>query len=210
MKQYHKNPRQMTARQDADLRRWLREFGDLSGIVHDLNSDEIIGGNQRGRIFDIDQCEIELAEGPHEPDEQGTVAHGYVTWQGARYAYRQVRWTPKQCEQANIIANKAGGTFDFDALANGFEFDDLLDWGFDKWELGGIADPIDYDEAWKGMPEFEQEDLSPVKSIKVNFASIGDIEAFSELIGQTLTEKTRSIWYPKAEERKFMDKRYVE
>jgi len=44
-KLYHKNPRQISERQYADLRRWLSEFGDLSGVVHDLNSDEIIVGN---------------------------------------------------------------------------------------------------------------------------------------------------------------------
>ena len=46
MKLYHKNPRQITKKQYSDLETWLRELGDLSGIVHDLNSDEIIGGNQ--------------------------------------------------------------------------------------------------------------------------------------------------------------------
>ena len=84
MKQYHKNPRTISDDDLADLRRWLEELGDLSGIVHDLNSDEIIGGNQRGRVFDINQCEIVLVDGPHEPDGQGTVAHGFVVWQGAR------------------------------------------------------------------------------------------------------------------------------
>lgn len=137
MKQYHKNPRQMTKRQNDDLTRWLRELGDLSGIVHDLNSDEIIGGNQRGRIFDIDKCEI-VIEHEQEPDEQGTVGLGYVIWEGKRYSYRQVRWTEEQCEQANIVANKAGGNWDWDGLANGFEFDNLLEWGFNEKELLGL------------------------------------------------------------------------
>jgi hypothetical protein len=41
--------------------------------------------------------------------------------------------------------------------------------------------------------------LSAYKSIHVNFACQADYDAFSELIGQKLTEKTRSIWYPPAE-----------
>jgi len=135
MKQYHKNPRQITGKQYGDLERWLRELGDLSGIVHDLNSDEIIGGNQRSRVFDVNKCQVELSGEPHEPDEQGTVAHGFIVWEGKRYAYRQVRWDARQCEQANIVANKAGGGWDFDTLANNFELDDLLDWGFEPKEL---------------------------------------------------------------------------
>lgn len=135
MKLYHKNPRQITKKQYSDLETWLRELGDLSGIVHDLNSDEIIGGNQRSRILDINACEIMIEE-PHEPDEQGTVAQGYAIWEGKKYSYRQVRWTPEQCEKGNIVANKAGGGFDFDILANQFELQDLLEFGFEKFELG--------------------------------------------------------------------------
>lgn len=98
MKVYHKNPRQISERQMADLRRWLRELGDLSGIIHDLNSDEIVGGNQRARVFgllDLNHAEIVVTDSQDEPDEQGTVGLGYIDWQGHRYTYRQVRWTPR-------------------------------------------------------------------------------------------------------------------
>ena len=81
MKQYHKNPRQITEKQFADLQKWLRELGDLSGIVHDLNTDEIIGGNMRSRVFDVNACQIELTGEAHEPDEQGTVANGFIVWE---------------------------------------------------------------------------------------------------------------------------------
>jgi len=65
--------------------------------------------------------------------------------------------------------------------------------------IAGIQEEIDPNELWKGMPEFEQEDLSPAKSITVNFASMNDYEKFASLVGQKLTEKTRSIWYPQAQ-----------
>ena len=139
MKHFANNPRQITERQFSDLRRWLAEFGDLSGIVHDLNSDEIVGGNQRARVFDVNECDVILTSQLEEPDEQGTVALGYVVWHDKAYAYRQVRWTPEQCRQANIIANKAGGTWDFDMLANTFEVDELLTLGFEEFELVGFC-----------------------------------------------------------------------
>ena len=148
MKQYHKNPRQITQRQMDQLTGSLSELGDLSGIVHDLNSDSIIGGNQRSRAFNIDLCEIEITHNGQEPDEQGTVAHGYVIWKNHRFAYRQVRWTPEQCAQANIQANKLGGSWDFDVLANEFDIPDLLEWGFEPWELavGEVEAPEDFAE----------------------------------------------------------------
>jgi len=194
---YHKNPRQITEKQFNDLDEWLSELGDLSGIVHDLNSDEVIGGNQRSRVFDINKCEIVLTEELEEPDDQGTVAHGYVIWKGKKYAYRQVRWDDKQCEKANIVSNKGGGSMDFDILANEFDVDDLLDWGFQSYELGIAGDDIDYDKEWEGMPEFEQEDVTPIKELRVKFLTKDAFIDFAALINQSISiESGRSIWYP--------------
>ena len=63
-----------------------------------------------------------------------------------------------------------------------------------------------WEEHWKGMPEFKQEDLTPKKSIIVNFSSDEDMLAFSKLIGQTVTENTRSIWYPEADINTYVNK----
>ena len=209
MKLYHKNPRQITEKQFNDLDEWLSELGDLSGIVHDLNSDEVIGGNQRSRVFDINKCEIVLTEELEEPDDQGTVAHGYVIWKGKKYAYRQVRWDDKQCEKANIVSNKGGGSMDFDILANEFEVDDLLDWGFKSYELGIAGDDIDYDKEWEGMPEFEQEDKASYQSIHVHFKNEDEVLEFGKLLGQNLTDKTRSIWFTKREQMDYGDDQYT-
>ena len=65
----------------------------------------------------------------------------------------------------------------------------------------------DWKQEWLNMPEFENQDCSPVKSIKVSFASEEDIQKFAELIGQTVTMKTRTVWYPKA--KKLVDVREV-
>jgi len=156
-KQYHKNPRQITTKQMTMLAHDLAELGDLSGIVHDLNTDEIIGGNQRSKIFDLAKLNIVLTEELPEPDEQGTVALGYVLWQGKKYAYRAVRWDAKTAEKANIVANKAGGTWDFDILANEFELDDLLEWGFEPFELG-LDDSEDVDLSAPALGSAEKTD----------------------------------------------------
>jgi hypothetical protein len=140
-KQYHKNPRQITTKQMTRLALTLEKLGDLSGIVHELNTNALIGGNQRGKIFRLDECEIVLTDAFDEPDNQGTVGLGYAIWHGKKYAYRQVRWDAKTAEEANVTANKGGGTFDFDILANEFEIDDLLEWGFEFFELGLYDDP---------------------------------------------------------------------
>lgn len=67
---------------------------------------------------------------------------------------------------------------------------------------------VDYKEMWKGMPEFVQEDARPIKQILVGFATPEDILKFSKLVGQPITDKTRSIWYPKVEDDGALDKRW--
>jgi hypothetical protein len=63
---------------------------------------------------------------------------------------------------------------------------------------------------WRGMPEFVQEDLEPWKSLIVHFESRADMEAFSKLVNQTLTYRTRSIYFPPAEIGRYADKRYAD
>lgn len=65
-------------------------------------------------------------------------------------------------------------------------------------------------EHWKDMPEFVQKDLTPIFSVIVHFEKKEDVKKFAELIGQTITYKTRSLWYPKAEIGRIVDKLYVD
>lgn len=60
------------------------------------------------------------------------------------------------------------------------------------------------------MPEFVQNDLTPVKTIYVHFETLQDMAAFAVLVDQPITTNTRSIWYPEAEIGRFADKRYID
>ena len=88
----------------------------------------------------------------------------------------------------------AWGEWDFDLLS-GWDDLPLVDWGI-KMNKFEVDDP---NKEWEGMPEFEQEDKSAYRAIHVNFATEKDVQDFADLIGQGITEKTRSIWHPKAE-----------
>lgn len=134
MKQYGKNPRKITKKQLEQLKANIEELGDLSGIVHDLNSDEIISGNQRSKVIDINKCDIQITEKYDKPNQQGTVAWGYVIFEGQKLNYRQVRWDERQREKANITANALGGDWDYDILEDKFDSIDLVDWGLTKLE----------------------------------------------------------------------------
>ena len=62
---------------------------------------------------------------------------------------------------------------------------------------------------WLGMPEYDQDDLMPWRSILVHFRDRIDQHEFASLVGQTITNNTKSIWYPKAEIESFANKRYA-
>ena len=65
-------------------------------------------------------------------------------------------------------------------------------------------------EEWKGMPEFIQEDLTSFRKIIVHFKCQEDVDTFAKLIGQKITPKSPSLWYPKYEIRRYADKRYID
>ena len=49
---------------------------------------------------------------------------------------------------------------------------------------------------WVGMPQFDQEKQTPFAEMTIRFASKEDLDAFSKLIDQKLTPKTKSLWHP--------------
>lgn len=63
---------------------------------------------------------------------------------------------------------------------------------------------------WQGMPEFVQEDLTPYRVINVRFRNQEDVEAFAKLMGQDISPKQKTLWYPKAEFRRAAHLRYVD
>lgn len=129
MKGYNNNPRQITTKQYKALCVSLDELGDLSGIVHNIPTDEIIGGNQRMRALDLKDEDIVITEQYDEPTRAGTVALGYVERHGEKFGYRAVAWDAETCRLANLRANHLGGSDDWDILAG---------WDMETLEAGGV------------------------------------------------------------------------
>lgn len=78
-----------------------------------------------------------------------------------------------------------------------------------KFEQDALFDmPTTIDGLWQGMPRFAQRDLEPMQSVTVHFASVDDRRRFSELVGQTVTPMTRSLWYPRAEIGRYVTKAF--
>jgi len=54
----------------------------------------------------------------------------------------------------------------------------------------------DWKKEWVGMPEFIQEKQDVYAKIIFRFENEEDLKEFSKLIGQKLTKKTKSAWFP--------------
>ena len=170
-----RNPRQISKDQAKRLAQSFDEFGQVETIAIGPDS-EVYNGHQRLNVL------LDKHGGDYEVE--------------VRVASRAL--SEKEREKLTVFLHKgAAGDWDFDTLSE-WDVPDLIEWGFKAYELGipGANDP---NEEWEGMPEFEQEDLSAYKSIIVHFDSPDNMANFSELVNQTITEKTKSIWYPKHE-----------
>jgi len=111
--EWDKNPRQLKEHDAEHLKKSLDAFGVADPLI--INTDNrIIGGHMRRRI---------MLQSGYKPDDLVDV----------RVPEREL--TEREAEELAIRLNKNTGDWDFDALANNFELDDLLDWGFDKKEL---------------------------------------------------------------------------
>lgn len=120
-----KNPRRVTDAKLGALKRSLAEFGDLSGVVFNRRSGQLIGGHQRQRVLPA-KAQVVVTERFAEPTAAGTVALGHVTVDGERFAYREVDFDPARERAANIAANKGAGEWDLEQLGEWFrELNDL-------------------------------------------------------------------------------------
>lgn len=63
---------------------------------------------------------------------------------------------------------------------------------------------------WEGMPEFVQEKKEEYAKIIFRFNNEEDLQEFAKLIGQKLTNKTKSAWHPQLVRGVDSNKRYVD
>ena len=75
--------------------------------------------------------------------------------------------------------------------------------------FGNLDELSSWHTEWNGMPEYTQNDLMPIQQIIINFESREDIKKFAKLVGQNLTYKTKSIWYPEAKKESVVNKKYI-
>ncbi len=109
------NPRKITDEQLEALKKAMAAYGDLSGLVVNLNTGHLVGGHQRVKI--LGNLPVEILKRYPNPTPRGTVAEGVVLYRGERFVYREVKWDENTENAAMVAANKHGGDWDLPALS---------------------------------------------------------------------------------------------
>jgi hypothetical protein len=155
--------------------------------ARDAGIDEVIFVHTNGRQL------VSVIRDDIEPGSAEAIALGLEDNETAHKSYSP---------DLDVLAAVAEGD---NAILSALRANDKV---FDGMVEGMTPQQIDYQKEWEGMPEFEQEDKTAFQSIHIHFKTQGDVDNFAELTGQKITNKTRSIWYPKIEIERYADKRY--
>lgn len=155
----------------------------------------------------------------------GYILAGNHRWKAAKEAGASsipVAWIDVEEEHANRIMladNRTNDIASYDeaglaALLTelnesiGLEGTGYLQTDLDLLLEGASVDEVDPMEEWTGMPEFEMQDKTAFKSIIIHCKDQKSIDSFSKVIGQTITDKTRMLWYPEMIIERAADKVY--
>jgi hypothetical protein len=186
------NRREHNERNLGMVREALHEVGTARSIVIDEN-DIILAGNgvtEAARLAGITNVRIIESQG----DEL--------------IAIRRRGLTPEQKRKLSIFDNRTSelSTWSNEQLAAdrdaGLELRPFWTEAEEAMLLGQAVAP-----EWSGMPEFEQDDVTAWRSIKVHFACQEDFDAFAALVGQPLGPHSKFMWYPRAERESVRDMR---
>ena len=106
------NPRELTKKQYAEIKESIAKFGLVDPLIvniHPTRKNILVGGHQSLQVI----IDMGLKTAPCV----------------------EVNLDEKQEKELNIRLNKNHGQWNYDNLANFFDVDNLVDWGFDSKEL---------------------------------------------------------------------------
>jgi len=184
------NPRKISDVALAGLRASIARFGLVEPIVFNERTGHIVGGHQRYKaLLDTgeDDTQVVVVDIPETDEKALNVTLNNPAIMG------------QFTEELQVVLEELKVELP-DDLYTGLRLEHIE------------VNPPDYDiqDEWKGMPECESSDKGPYRQLIISFASEEDIQAFSKLIEQKITPKTKSLWYPPAEIGRYADKRYID
>ena len=129
------NPKRMSKKQADGLRLSIERFGFAVPFLVSPNGD-IYDGHQRQTLMGAIR----------EYGPNATV--------DVRVSSRPLTDDERRELVVRLKQNQAG--WDFDMLPNLYEQDELLEWGFDEWELGDKPASEEWEGAFSGLPDSDR------------------------------------------------------
>lgn len=194
-----RNPNKGTVRGTAMIEDSLRNYGAGRSILVDKEGNVLAGNktllaaNELGlsvKVVETDGTELVVVQ--RTDLDIDTPKGRQLTIADNRASEVSLDW------DADVLQALQADNVDLSPFFNDGELAHLLDTGED----------LDYDAMWQGMPEFEQQDKTAWKTLNVHFENEADLMAFAELVQQSLTVQTKSIWYPKHEKENLKNMRW--
>lgn len=196
-----RNANRGTDRGRALLEQSLRELGAGRSILVD-KAGRIIAGNKTYETWQEMSNAVEIIKTQGDKlivvqrddldlDEPNGIARRLAYYDN-RTGQLDLEWDIEQ-----LMSDLDSG-MDLGDLFYDFELDTLI---------GSLND--EQSEVWDGMPEFVNEDMIH-RTIKVHFENDEDVQAFAKLLKQTLTDKTKYVWYPAKKPDDLKKKVYVD
>jgi hypothetical protein len=172
------NPRKISAENAKRLREDLMRVGNFKPLIIDTNNI-VLGGNQRYK---------ELLK-KHGGDYEVEVS------------YPDKELETDERLDVIILDNKERGEDVIELIGDEYNRR-LAELGYTQVGM------VDYEKMWEGMPSFDQDDDTPFKSVVVHFENQEHVDRFAKLVGQTITEKTKFIYYPSQQRENVKDLAY--
>lgn len=190
---YARNPRR-NAEAIAKVAASIKEFGFRQPIVVDDGMVVIVGHTrlEAAKSLGIKKVPVHIAKGLTEEQVSAYRLADNRTNEEAEWDIELLRQEVTHLESLG-----------FDISVIGFDAADL-----NSIFLERSHGETNADEEWTGMPEFDQQDKRAFRTLHVHFATDKDVKDFAELVNQTITEKTRFLWYPNIVIETYADKRY--
>jgi ParB-like chromosome segregation protein Spo0J len=188
---YGSNPKDHPEEQIDKIASSLRRFGWNQSIVVDGEGVIIVGHGRRLAAKQLDETEVPVTQ---RTDLSEAEARAY------RIADNKVSESSWDIDLLGVELELLDEST-VDTQLTGFDDDEIEAFGVDD---EGEAEELDPREEWEksGIADYENEDQLAEYSVKVNFMDEQSIKEFSELVGQKVTTRTDSIWFPEQEGQK--------
>lgn len=140
-----RNPRKIEDDALKRLQKTMEKYGDLSGLIYNERTKQLVGGHQRSKILPKEAI-VHIDKTFSPPTDLGTVSEGYVEYKKERFKLRIVNWDEDTEKAACIAANTAAGSWDYADLA-GIMLDldsknwDIEDLGWSRKEFEDLCAP---------------------------------------------------------------------